>query len=58
MEFDLTARATHSFGMKAVTIRETQGQLGDLIAQVCRGEFIVPVSVLTIDTLAGVGSHY
>ena len=28
-------------GMKAVTIREAQGQLGELIAQACRGEFIV-----------------
>ena len=27
--------------MKAVTIREAQGQLGDLIAQACRGELIV-----------------
>ena len=27
--------------MKAVTIREAQGQLGELIAQACRGEFIV-----------------
>jgi hypothetical protein len=27
--------------MKAVTIRETQGQLGELIAQACRGELIV-----------------
>jgi antitoxin (DNA-binding transcriptional repressor) of toxin-antitoxin stability system len=28
-------------GMKAVTIREAQGQLGELIAEACRGEFIV-----------------
>ena len=28
-------------GMKAVTIREAQGQLGELIAQACRGELIV-----------------
>ena len=27
--------------MKAVTIREAQGQLGELIAQACRGELIV-----------------
>jgi hypothetical protein len=27
--------------MKAVTIREAQGQLGQLIAEACRGEFIV-----------------
>ena len=27
--------------MKAVTIREAQGQLGELIAEACRGEFIV-----------------
>jgi antitoxin (DNA-binding transcriptional repressor) of toxin-antitoxin stability system len=27
--------------MTAVTIREAQGQLGDLIAEACRGEFIV-----------------
>jgi hypothetical protein len=28
-------------GMKAVTIREAQEQLGELIAQACRGELIV-----------------
>ncbi len=28
-------------GMKEVTIREAQGQLGELIAQACRGELIV-----------------
>ena len=28
-------------GMKAVTIREAQGQLGELIAEACRGELIV-----------------
>ena len=27
--------------MKAISIREAQGQLGELIAQVCRGEIIV-----------------
>ena len=27
--------------MKAVSIREAQGQLGELIAEACRGEFIV-----------------
>jgi hypothetical protein len=27
--------------MKAVTIREARGQLGELIAQACRGELIV-----------------
>ena len=27
--------------VKAVTIREAQGQLGELIAEACRGEFIV-----------------
>jgi len=27
--------------MKAVTIREAKGQLGELIAEACRGEFIV-----------------
>ena len=27
--------------MKAVTIREAQGRLGELIAEACRGEFIV-----------------
>lgn len=27
--------------MKAVTIREAQGQLGQLIAEACRGELIV-----------------
>ena len=27
--------------MKAVTIQEAQGQLGELIAEACRGEFIV-----------------
>jgi len=27
--------------MKAVTIREAQGQLGELIAEACRGELIV-----------------
>jgi antitoxin (DNA-binding transcriptional repressor) of toxin-antitoxin stability system len=27
--------------MKALTIREAQGQLGELIAEACRGEFIV-----------------
>ena len=27
--------------MKAVTIRETQGQLGELIAQACRGELVL-----------------
>ena len=27
--------------MKAVTVREAQGQLGELIAQACRGELIV-----------------
>ena len=27
--------------MKAVTVREAQGQLGELIAEACRGEFIV-----------------
>ena len=27
--------------MRAVTIREAQGQLGELIAQACRGELIV-----------------
>jgi hypothetical protein len=27
--------------MKAVTVQEAQGQLGELIAQACRGAFIV-----------------
>ncbi|MGO9202401.1 MAG: type II toxin-antitoxin system Phd/YefM family antitoxin [Limisphaerales bacterium] len=27
--------------MKAVTVREAQGQLGELIAEACRGELIV-----------------
>jgi hypothetical protein len=27
--------------MKAVSVREAQGQLGKLIAEACRGEFIV-----------------
>lgn len=27
--------------MKAVSIREAEGQLGELIAEACRGEFIV-----------------
>jgi antitoxin (DNA-binding transcriptional repressor) of toxin-antitoxin stability system len=27
--------------MKAVSVREAQGQLGELIAEACRGEFIV-----------------
>ena len=27
--------------MKAVTIREARGQLGQLLAEACRGEFIV-----------------
>ncbi len=27
--------------MKAVTVREAQGQLGELIAQACRGELIL-----------------
>ena len=27
--------------MKAVTVREAQGQLGELPAEACRGEFIV-----------------
>jgi hypothetical protein len=34
-------RAVTFRGMKAVTIREAQGQLGELIAQACRGELIV-----------------
>ena len=34
-------RVTTLGAMKAVTIREAQGQLGELIAEACRGEFIV-----------------
>ena len=37
----LTVRAVTLRGMKAVTIREAQGQLGELIAEACRGELIV-----------------
>ena len=36
-----TVRSVTFRGMKAVTIREAQGQLGELIAQACRGELIV-----------------
>ena len=36
-----TVRSITLRGMKAVTIREAQGQLGELIAQACRGELIV-----------------
>ena len=35
------ARMVTLGAMKAVTIREAQGQLGELIAEACRGEFIV-----------------
>jgi antitoxin (DNA-binding transcriptional repressor) of toxin-antitoxin stability system len=36
-----TVRSVTFRGMKAVTIREAQGQLGELIAEACRGELIV-----------------
>ena len=36
-----TVRSVTLRNMKAVTIREAEGQLGELIAQACRGEFIV-----------------
>ena len=36
-----TVRSVTLRNMKAVTIREAEGQLGELIAQACRGELIV-----------------
>ena len=36
-----TVRSVTLCSMKAVTLREAEGQLGELIAQACRGEFIV-----------------
>jgi len=36
-----TVRSVTFPTMKAVTIREAQGQLGELIAQACRGKLIV-----------------
>jgi hypothetical protein len=37
---DLHAQG-YSPGMKAITIREAQAQLGELVAEACRGEVIV-----------------